>query len=276
MTGTASSTTIEILPNNETEQLKNTTYEQKLVTGTPVVSVDRKKIALYETGSEQINILLTNDATASFRKNVILQIQDAQGHVVGVDSDVRIRSAQQLLRVGNQFSDGSFSSTTVFRLSKGLLSFSLDSLKQAGEDLVIIEIPGLDPIYLTVLVQAAPAFKVSTVFPVEKMQVGEQLTGFLTITDLWGNLVSSATNIQLTITKNLQVGSVAQQTRILMITGSKEISVRGTEAGIGYLMGQVMSNPDARPDYVRITVSDALLPQTGLNVMYLNYFGSDW
>ncbi|MDR0860798.1 MAG: hypothetical protein LBO09_07710 [Candidatus Peribacteria bacterium] len=42
------------------------------------------------------------------------------------------------------------------------------------------------------------------------------------------------------------------------------------------MMGDLITSEKTKPGNIRITITDSLIPTTGLNVLYLNYFGDDW
>lgn len=230
-TGTASSAKISILAAHPSQQPKNADYYQNIVSATPNVLVGGKSLALSASGSEEVVFSLRNEPEAIFQKDLQLRLQDAQGKVLSVASQVRIRSLGGLVQVGTM-KRGKFAQTSTFALSGGQLSFSLLSKKVAGNDLVMIEIPDLDPVYLTVNVQAASAFRVDMPFSLQTMQVGQALSGNLRITDLRGNLVTIPTAIQLTTTSNLRSTLSDQLVSTRVITGSEQLLIKGIKPGV--------------------------------------------
>lgn len=252
-------------------QLKNTTYVQNIVSGKPVISINRKQVlaGLWATG--EVTIKLDNQMLTGSRQSLILQMHDENWWLIKVNSEVRLRSTNSVANIGN-VSSGNFKRQSYFNMKDGLLSATLELTKKSWQEIIAVEIPGLEPLMIYLNVLPAPAFRVEAVFDSEDLKVWNTMNGKIILYDNWWNLVSDPTLITIQTTENIQTSLWAS----MMVAGQKEFVLEWIKAWNGYIMWKIATNENARPTVSKITVYDALLPQTGLNVMYLNYFGTDW
>jgi hypothetical protein len=84
--------------------------------------------------------------------------------------------------------------------------------------------------------------------------------------------VPSLTAVKLTRTQNI---SSNLKDNIIVSSGQATFKIKAEESGIGYMMGDLITNEKTRPGNIRVNITDSLIPTTGLNVLYLNYFGDD-
>jgi hypothetical protein len=62
---------------------------------------------------------------------------------------------------------------------------------------------------------------------------------------------------------------------LLVSSGEASFVLSGKKSGINYLIASVENNQTVTPGLAKISIQESLMPTSGLNVLYLNYFGSD-
>jgi hypothetical protein len=86
--------------------------------------------------------------------------------------------------------------------------------------------------------------------------------------------VPDPTAIKLTATQNLLS---TPNNNAIVSSGQMTFTITAKDAGVGYVIGDLITNTttQTKPGNIRVNITDNLVPTTGLNVLYLNYFGND-
>lgn len=170
---------------------------------------------------------------------------------------------------------GSFVPLSSYFLEKSSQAVFLMPNYRVGNDELLVQIPGLEPIVIPVLVSPWSAYSVQLETSNTTVSLWETLSWKVSITDAWWNPVSTPTSVK--------IGTIwALDFDPQLISLSKEsysFSIKTQKIwGISYLYALLDWVPLSQqsPWYQKIVVQENFLPQKNLNVMYLNLFGSDW
>ncbi|MDR0607411.1 MAG: hypothetical protein LBG52_03475 [Candidatus Peribacteria bacterium] len=277
-TGTATTATIEILsspkltPNGVstgTLQLKAT---QQIIDATPLVKLNGTNIITTLGGSGNKTIQLNNTGNNTPQK-IELFIRNSQGQNINIDTSVSIKTNNGLLNIGT-LEGKKFKKRSTHTLSEGQLTFYYYPTNTAGKELLTIQIPGLAPLTINFDIKPAIAQVVEMQINQENLNISTTTTGTIQIKDVRGNLVPTSTAVKFTSTQNL---TTTPNNNVIVSSGQMTFTTTAKEAGVGYLIGEIITNAktQTKPGTIRVHITDNLIPTTGLNILYLNYFGND-
>ncbi len=170
----------------------------------------------------------------------------------------------------------SFSQANDFVITSWKLSITLYPSFKAGNDTITINIPGIDPIVIPVLVNPWKAKSVLMKLENTKMDFTE-ITGSkwtVHVVDSWNNKVTSGTTIKIWV-----IGSAKSNIDEFIYTGKEyayTIAATG-KGGEGYVFAYIKDRAltDQMPWYERFIIQDSIIPKDKLNIMYLNLFWTD-
>jgi len=296
--------TITRLWANEAESKSNTV--QKIIeVAKGKVTVMQNNIVLYQTNTPQsrppkitFNLpkdeasiqYMDSDGTAQIIPanipSITIDIKDLNNAATSLTTVASITSTQWLLKIWTiepniiQTATGT-KTQFVFRSSNNFIiswtkSITLYPSFKAGNDTITINIPGMDPIIIPVTVN--PWLAKTVLMKLEKSRLDLTTTTIskwtIHVVDTRNNKVTSGTKIKLWV-----IGSATGSTNEFMYSG-KEYTYTITAkkpGGEGYVFAYIDGRPlaDQMPAYERFIIQESILPQSGLNVMYLNLFGTD-
>ncbi len=169
-----------------------------------------------------------------------------------------------------------FSKTNDFIIQDGELSVTLYPSFKAGNDILTIYIPGIDPIKIPITVYAGEAKKVILNLEKTKLNLTNNTSskGSIQVVDTWNNNVNIPTTVKLGT-----IGAAKTNTNEFTYSGGTYEYTLTSESpgGEGYIFAYVANRPltEQSPGYERFIVQESILPKEKLNIMYLNLFWTD-
>ena len=166
-----------------------------------------------------------------------------------------------------------FRKTSDFVIKDGKLEFSLYPNFKAGNDTLTINIPGIDPIIVPIVVNAGEAKKVLLTLERSAMDltVNTGTQGVINIVDTWNNKVTTPTNIMVGV-----IGAADIDANEFVYSGTEHIYkiTAKKPGGEGYIFAYIKDRQlsDQVPAYARFIIQESILPKEKLNIMYLNLF----
>lgn len=212
------------------------------------------------------------DATYSTVPRIFLSLTAQDGSPLETSLSVLSKNG---LVVPWVVSSWSFVPLQTYFLEKQNQAIFLMPTYRAGTDELYIQIPGLDPIVLSITIAPGFPYRVNLSTSSSMLPLWSSVTGSVFVTDAWGNTLPWKYPLRLgsywALDFDMQTVSVWSDPYIF---STKTKSVGGVSYLYAYL--DTISFTDQSPDYKKITVQETILPSDKLNVMYLNLFGSDW
>lgn len=170
----------------------------------------------------------------------------------------------------------SFVQSNNFVITSGKLNITLYPNFKAGNDTITINIPGIDPIIIPIIVNPGAAKTVLLKLEKSRMDLTTMTSSKWTIhvVDTRNNKVTSGTTIKLWV-----IGSASSNVSEFIYTGNEyTYTITATGAGgEGYVFGYIKDRAlsDQIPGYQRFIIQESVIPKEKLNIMYLNLFGTD-
>lgn len=230
-------------------------------------------------GVEQINLNNMPQLTIS--------LKDVDG--VNLTTYIRVQSSNNLLQPSitdttvaltnsnTQVDQVILKPQSSFFVENGLLTVYLEPTYKAWNDIITVSVPGLDPINIPVVINPGDARKVTIDTIPSFSQPGSTINTTVRIYDIWSNIVTEPTDIDIGGIGSLLINGQKLST-VTISNWSSPITIQTIQPwGISYAYGFVKNvaiNAQV-PGYARIAVQQDLIPREGLNVMYLNLFGND-
>jgi len=245
--------------------------KEQLLTIEPAdFTVTSNSTKLYANGSNLRDLQFTlKDATTIPKLSFSLKTKSGRL----LDTAITIASQRGLVTPGTSTASG-FKASSSFLIEKWVLNISLMPNFVAGDDTLIIEIPGLDPISIPLHIVAWTASKVSLTVNSPLLDMWSNLTWSIIVTDAWGNIVPD------TRVKFGSDGPINISTKTITVSDTPYTFSATTQepGGVAYVFAYIdwVSLSDQSPAYQQVTVQRPFLPEKNLNIMYLNLFGSDW
>jgi len=105
------------------------------------------------------------------------------------------------------------------------------------------------------------------------LALGESTKGILSLNDRRGNPSQKEVECNITSSKQLSL----PQSGKMKLKNRAEIKVTGNMGGRGHVFYQILQNGEIlSTDSAEVSINQSLLPTQNLNVLYGNYFGTDW
>ncbi|MFA5747781.1 MAG: hypothetical protein WC872_01575, partial [Candidatus Absconditabacterales bacterium] len=230
-------------------------------------------------------------------KKITLTLQDINGNKL--DSVANIATQNNLLTIGNIKTLDIISGTNTFKqnvfipnsnyiISDGKLDIYLYPNFKAGEDNILINIPGFDPITINTKINSGPAKKINLILENNNLSMSsdnQKTTGTLQILDNRNNIVTLPSKIKLGIIGSSVLTNKEKGLNINFVSNAKnetEISINAVKGGESYIYAYIKNDgvnditiDEQMPGYQRVIVQDKILPTDKLNILYLNLFGTD-
>lgn len=140
--------------------------------------------------------------------------------------------------------------------------------ERAGKDTLSIKIPLYWDISLPIEVQSWNPYYTQLTTKKSLIKIWDSLTATIHITDAFGNTKNDKLQVTFTGDSNLSFH------KIVNLANGDTITITGVAWGVGKLSSAIPGNPESKP--ITVKVSNSFLPTSWLNVLYGNYFGSDW
>lgn len=212
---------------------------------------------------------------------------------ISLDTPLRVSSLKGGVKVGmirNTFQDKIvnkknikvdtqvFSEQSDFYSTSQGLDIVLYPTFQAGNDIIRIEVPGLDSLDIPVTIAPASAKKLVLTLDTTTTNLWQKISGKIAVQDIWWNPIITPTLIKLWSYGGVKFDNGNKTLTLTTANGWWSFSVITTgQAGRAYVFAQIdgIALNLQQPDYKLLTVQQSTIPQENLNIMYFNLFGTD-
>lgn len=140
----------------------------------------------------------------------------------------------------------------------------------AWNDVIEIDIPWLESRYINLYVKPAPLHTVKLEPEEDVLQLWDDMWLEVFLYDVWGNILDWNQSVGLTYDdEKIEIqGGKDWFVSVPTPNWYAKINMHGIWAGLTYVM--------AGWEYAKFTVDKHIFPDSGLNILYLNYFWNDW
>lgn len=211
---------------------------------------------------------------------ISIELKDKNGNKL--DSIIRITSKQWLVTPGMIQTDtvskqSKFQAQENAVITNGAFEIYLYPNFKVGTDEVSIDVPGIPTITIPVQINPGQAQKVYIQLDKENYSPQEQNKGKITVLDYWNNKIQETTPIKIWVIGPWTINN--QESAEVSWTGN-DIAFNfqtKTTGGEWYLFAYLKNKnvQDQTPGYQNFFVQKSILPETNLNVLYLNLFWTD-
>lgn len=278
--------------------------QQKITVAKGIVTVLNNNIVLYKTDTPQsiqpkINFTLPKDETAIQYQDeygiaqikpenipsLVITVKDKNGNPLDTVANVVSKQGlvlpwivkeKSIVQNNSTKKQITFSQANDFVITSGRLDITLYPNFKAGNDTITINIPGIDPINVPVIINPGPAKTVLLKLEKNRMDLTTTTISKWTINvvDSRNNKVTTGTIIKLWV-----IGSANSNVSEFVYSGNEyTYTITATGAGgEGYVFAYIKDRTlsDQVPGYERFIIQESVLPKDKLNVMYLNLFWTD-
>ena len=296
---------ITITENTEKRLTNETTnippIKKNIITAKGIITVSENTNIMYKTNTvqntgqkiefdlpqQESNIQYIDEHNlAQINKDALpkiqIQIQDKYGNKLTTIAN--IRSKNNLLNPGilvekttKNISQTLFRNVNEFMIKDGKLEVYLYPNFKAGDDILTINIPGIDPIILAMTINPGTANKVILTLEKSKMNLTTSTESKWTISviDNWNNAIKKATNIKLWIAGEW---ATTANNDIVYTGGEFTYTITSKKPWWEWFVFAYIKDKELKDQiagYQKFIVQDKVLPEENLNIMYLNIFGTD-
>ena len=269
---------LDVIPQNP--------YEQTIIQASPVVELDSKKILEWKVLVANEEYGLKNDEgiydnkwklrTSKLRR-LDIRIEDLNKHVVDVDSEVLVTSQNWLVYVWQVQKDWSWNDV-FFETSKNYMSWGKVTVyfyptTVAWDEVINIDIPGLETRVINLAIKPAGLYDTQLVLQKDVLYLWDTMDVELFLSDKWWNLIDSGGYYKLYYDEDkiefIDPNSWHDwEITVVYRNWYGKYKIFGTWAWLAFIQAW------SQPTY--FNVDKHIFPDSGLNIMYLNYFGNDW
>ncbi|MFZ2718776.1 MAG: VCBS repeat-containing protein, partial [Candidatus Absconditicoccaceae bacterium] len=223
-----------------------------------------------------------------------LEIFTQDGNNIPITTFANIKTKNNLVKVGNIQSRNrtiktggntfdvqqmGFYAQNNIQIQSGKVTIFMYPNFKAGDDTLIIDIPGIKTIQIPIQVKSGPAKIIKLQTNKTSIGINKSTKGSIQITDSRGNIFIDPINIKVGTIGPIHISGSTYNPKILTIIGGTynfDISSKDP-GGIGYIFANIdgVNLNNQNPGYETIVVQKTIIPTEKLNIMYLNLFGTD-
>ena len=204
-----------------------------------------------------------------------ISMKDLQWNLINdLDSQVMVTSKNGLVVAWEVHKWGSwkneFFETSMHHMVSGHVLVYYYPTTVAWEDVIEIDIPWLESRYINLSVKPAALHTVKLKPQNDVLSLWDSMWLEIFLYDVWGNMLDWNPSVGLTYDEEkveIQWG-IDWSVTVPVPKWYAKVNMRGIWAWLTYVM--------AGSEYAKFTVDKHIFPDSGLNIMYLNYFGNDW
>ncbi|WP_213348475.1 FG-GAP repeat domain-containing protein [Candidatus Vampirococcus lugosii] len=194
-----------------------------------------------------------------------------------ISSPVTVYSKDKTLLAGEIKSNGEFEFKENFVMENGQLDFYLHPSFKAGEDILIVDIPGIGELNANILINPASIYSLNLSVENPSVDAGDINIGKVVGKDYWGNDVKNGGNILVEVSGNATI----QGNKSTTVNSGQNFQINTDKPGGKVYLTAKIDGKDLEtyiPDYISFLVKDTTWWEEGkdINVMYLSLFGGDW
>jgi len=174
----------------------------------------------------------------------------------------------------------SFKKSNSFVINNGKLDFYLYPKFVAGIEEITISISGLKPIIIPIEVKSGDPRKINLTTDLDFTLTNESFSGKIIFYDIWDNIIKDSLKVVLSTFGPLNISWTSYIEKTLK-NWELDFSLQtSSDWGLWFIYAYVdtwiVALDLQKPWIQKIMVQDNFLPDSDVNVMYLNLFGSDW
>ena len=219
---------------------------------------------------------------------ISLKLMDKDGNVIKIGWKISVKTKNNLVSIWdislksswNVASGYKFTKTNTFTLSSWLSTIYLSPNFSAGEDLIYISMPWVDDIQLPIYIKHASPKFVSLSADTNLIDTQSSVNANVKIFDNRENIIDDETVFINLWTADDKI-TLSQSGNTRVDWGSYDFNIFSHDKWwLWYVFATIHTGmvpiDKQMPDTLAITIQEKMLPESWLNVMYLNLFGSDW
>lgn len=219
---------------------------------------------------------------------ISFKLVDKNGNIIKIDGKISAKSKNNLVSLGDivmkswwdSADEYKFNKTNTFNLSSWIATIYLSPSFTAGEDLIYVSMPWIDDIQLPIYINHASPKVVSLSAGTSLLDVESSTEASLKIFDNWNNIIDDEPILVNLWTANDRL-TLSQSGNLIVSWGSYNFVINSHKKWwLWYVYATINTGrvpiDKQSPDTLSITIQEKMLPESGLNVMYLNLFGNDW
>ncbi|MEF2175404.1 MAG: hypothetical protein V3575_02935, partial [Candidatus Absconditabacteria bacterium] len=243
-----------------------------------IYNIDSYNIAqLKEDSLIQVNLSLktTNGSNLSSIVNVKSTNSLMLPGII-TKSKVNVTDGNEILTIDKS----SFKLQNEYYITGGNLTFYLHPSFVAGNDKIIVSVPGVNDFEFNVNVLPGTVNAVDVQLSKSQVDLDGDVEGKVLLIDIWGNTVTNSDKtVRVGTFGSLKINSTNIQD-IPTVNGVADFKVKGIEPGgksyVYALIKDLNLISDYTGDYEIVSVKNTFWPKENVNIMYLNLFGHDW
>ena len=258
-------------------------YEQPLVDASLVVKLNSDEILWWKNLVAHTERRLTNDESIyvwwrlnlSKLQKLDVEIQDLGGKPVDVNSQILITSQNWLVYIWEVKKDDDwknmFFETSKSYISGGKVTMYYYPTTVAWDDVIKIDIPWLETRKINLSIKPAGLDSSQLVLQKDVLDLWDSMYVELFLSDKWWNLIDSSDSYTLLYDEDkiefIEPCWHDWEVIVPYVNWYGKYEIFGTWAWIAYIKFW--------NDFIYFNVDKHIFPNSGLNIMYLNYFGDD-
>ena len=260
------------------------TYQQPIVQANPIVALNWNLVLSGRYHFENdVEYRLTPDEgiydwwklDVSKLQRLDIEMRDANWRVVDVDSQILVTSQNWLVvvwQVQQKDWDEIFFETSKNYMSEWRATVYYYMTTVAGNDVIKINIPWLDTRFINLSIKPAPLDNVQVTLEKDVLNLWETMDVELFLSDVWGNLVDQSYTVNIKYDDDridfLDFPGAWWSIDVPVDDWYRKLKIIWFDAWLAYI-----SSEDS---FQLLNVDKHIMPTSGLNIMYLNYFWDDW
>lgn len=209
-------------------------------------------------------------------QKIDIVMKDLKWKVIDIDSQIIVNSQNGLVVLWQlkKWEDWNyeFFGTSKNYISNWYATVYYYPTNVAWEDIISIEIPWLDVYQINLSIQPGELANVMIVPEREVLNQWDSMWVELFLIDAWWNLIDGTNLFKLDFDDSkiefFEYPSAKNSVNVLVEKWYKKLNVKWVGAWLTYLIWWWV--------YAEINIDKHIFPDSGLNIMYLNYFGNDW
>ena len=266
----------------------NNPYEQPLLDASPVVWLNKDRVlkwkndlvakAEYRLSTDE-SIYVWWNLSVSKLKTIRVEIQDNNEKPVDVDSQILVTSQNWLVRIWQVQKDVDWKTDVFLETSKNYISGGKVTIyfyptTVAGEDVINIDIPWLETRIINLSIKPnVNVANIETVLEKDVLDLWDTMNFELFLADKWWNLIDHLEVVWIYYDEDKiefvdPKGWKDWYIEVPVNDGHGKYTIYWTWAWLAYLR--------ASNEPIYFNVDKHIFPDSGLNIMYLNYFWNDW
>lgn len=201
--------------------------------------------------------------------NFQISFIDAKGNPINIrnlikNNEITVTTKKHLIAFVNEKGLTASQKTTI---NGNKATIDYEESKIAWTDTLSFNIPGYQEYTYTLNLIAGDAYYIDASIEKETIEIGEITTGNLIFTDRWGNTTTK---------KEIKIETDKKTELINYNKNQNTFTIKGIQGGEGKVTLNFTRGTETIKQTKTININESMIPTENLNILYGNYFGSDW